>query len=115
MKRWSVPALLAAVALGLFAAGAEAGSASYGSPFASASDMGAGSARYGSPLGGGPPLGQLQNEAWGRYLLNQYQRNNPPPAPQVFPQHPHWAWIAPAWQWNGYQWVWIPGYWVPTR
>lgn len=119
MNRFALAGLIAAVALSLFASVAEAwsGGAALGGPFAgppAATGPWSGTARFGGPFGG-PPPGQLQNEAWGRYLLNQYQRNNPPPPPQVFPQFPNWAWIAPAWQWNGFQWVWVPGYWVPTR
>lgn len=119
MRRFAVPGLVMAVALGLFAARAEAwsGGAKFGSPFAGP-QMGAGawsgSARYGSPFAGSP-VGELQNEAWGRYLMNQHFRNNPPPPPQVYPQFPNWAWMAPSWQWNGFQWVWVPGYWVPRK
>ena len=114
MRRFAFRRLLVAVALGLVTANAEAWSG--GSPFAGpAARAGAwsGSARYGSPFAG-PPVGELQNEAWGRYLMRQYLRNNPLP-PQVFPHSPNWACIAPSWQWNGLQWLRVPGYWVPGQ
>ncbi len=107
MRRIVLPGLLAALAVGLFAGIGEAWAGGNVS-----GNVGRGGARFGSPFPG-PPLGERQNEAWGRYLLRQKSRNNPPPPPQFFPQYRNWAWIAPAWQWNGFRWVWVPGYWAP--
>src|SRR5262245_28598829 len=110
MRRLTLFGLLVAIGVALSPAIAMAWSGS--SPFARA-EVGPGSARYGSPFPG-PPLGELQNEAWGRYLWGQYLRNSGPPRP-MNPQRPGWAWVAPAWQWDGFRWVWVPGYWVPVR
>jgi hypothetical protein len=111
MRRFVLPGLLAVVAVGLLAGVGEAGSTGLWP-----GHVGLGGHRPPSPFYT-PPLGQLQNEAWGRYLLHQYLRNSPPPqvapAPHAVPRHPGWAWVDPCWQWNGHQWVWGPGHWVP--
>jgi hypothetical protein len=110
MRRFVLPGLLAALTMGLLAASGEAGSGG-----AWSGHVGFGGARSASPFYS-PPLGQLQNEAWGRYLRHQYLSNSPPPQfappPPVAPRHPNWAWVDPSWQWNGFRWVWVPGYWV---
>lgn len=114
MSRFALSGPIVAIALSLLTANAEAWST--GSPFAgppARAGVWSGSARYGSPFAG-PSVGELQNEAWGRYLRRQYLRNNPLLPQQVHPQFPNWAWMAPSWQWNGFQWVWVPGYWVPN-
>jgi hypothetical protein len=98
MKHFALPGLILMLALALLpaSAGAWSGGERLSSPFAA------------------PPLGALQNEAWGRLAIYQYFRANPP-RQLVHPQHPQFMWVEPAWHWNGFQWMWVPGYWVPRQ
>jgi hypothetical protein len=100
MRAFGLPGLVAALALALLPASAGAGSGGHDH-------------RLNGPFPG-PPLGALQNEAWGRLGLHQYLRANPP-RHHVHPHHRGFVWIEPSWQWNGFQWMWVPGYWTPRH